>query len=187
MLCCLCKHNQYKLLKMGWWSKFKSSKSNNLMSDRFAKIDTVPLISLLYPRRSHDHAIHFRIFLVLSKRILTAFILFCALYIIFIKCSLRGHYANPFLFILSDALSDNELSDIECFDCKPEIHLQCQRYINTRRYQASCMSPPSSLYPVLITGLGGCGSHHIAQRLDRMGLQLPHEELGEDGSVVRLS
>ena len=156
------------------------------MSDRFAK-NTVPLISLLYPRRSHDHAIHFRILLVLSKKILKAFILFNALYFIFIKYSLRGHFANPYLLILSDALSDNELADIECFDCKPKIHLQCQRYINTRKYDASCMSPPSLLYPVLITGLGGCGSHHIAQRLDRMGLQLPHEELGEDGSVVRVT
>ena len=161
--------------------------STNLLSGRSAKTDTVSLISLLFPKRSHDHTLQYGFLLVLTKSLLVAFVLISAVNYILINYSLRGHFANPYLYILSDALSDNEHADIECLNCKPTVHLQCQRYVNTRKYQVGCMSPPSSLYPILITGLGGCGSHHIAQRLGRMGLQLPHEELGGDGSVVRVA
>jgi hypothetical protein len=60
----------------------------------------------------------------------------------------------------------------------------CRRFVNTRKYQVDCRPVISSLYPLLITGLGGSGTHESAAKLIRKGLNLPHEELGLDGSVV---
>jgi hypothetical protein len=61
---------------------------------------------------------------------------------------------------------------------------QCRRFINTRKYQVDCRPVVSSLYPLLVTGLGGSGTHESAAKLIKKGLDLPHEVLGVDGSVV---
>jgi hypothetical protein len=60
----------------------------------------------------------------------------------------------------------------------------CRRFVNTRKYQVDCRPVTSSLYPLLITGLGGSGTHESAAKLIKKGLNLPHEELGLHGSVV---
>lgn len=68
----------------------------------------------------------------------------------------------------------------------PNIALRalCQKYLNTRKYHPDCMPRPTTLYPILITGLGGSGTHFMANELQKIGLHLNHEELGRDGSVV---
>lgn len=64
---------------------------------------------------------------------------------------------------------------------------QCRGFINSRKYQVDCRPVVSSLYPLLVTGLGGSGTHESAAKLIEKGLDLPHEELGVDGSVVSVS
>ena len=67
----------------------------------------------------------------------------------------------------------------------PEAALNCSRFINTRKFKVDCMGTPTKLYKILITGLGGSGTHLVAEAAERVGLRLPHEKLGYDGSVVR--
>lgn len=67
----------------------------------------------------------------------------------------------------------------------PENALNCSRFLNTRKYEVDCMGIPTKLYKILITGLGGSGTHEVAEAAEKVGLQLPHEKLGYDGSVVR--
>ena len=61
----------------------------------------------------------------------------------------------------------------------------CQRFQNTRKYQSECMARPSVVYPLLLTGLGGSGTHAVTQQLRDHGMDVGHEELETHGSVVR--
>lgn len=116
---------------------------------------------------------------------LKAALLCCTLYYILHSYCLRSRFSTPYQYIPSiGASNDNDLAEYDCFRCERKISSECRRFTNSRKYQAGCMPVPSVLYPVLVTGLGGCGSHYIAHQLDYLGLQLPHEELGKDGSVV---
>lgn len=63
----------------------------------------------------------------------------------------------------------------------------CNKYINTRKYHEECFPAPAKLYPVLITGLGGSGTHFLARELNHLGFHLSHEDIGADGAVVRSS
>ncbi len=65
------------------------------------------------------------------------------------------------------------------------FHL-CGKYINTRKYHPHCFPPPLKLYPVLVTGLGGSGTHFITRELNALGFHLSHESIADQGSVVRL-
>jgi hypothetical protein len=62
----------------------------------------------------------------------------------------------------------------------------CYQYLGTRKYVPACMPRPAVLLPVLVTCLGGCGSHYISDLLtdSAVGLDMPHESLGSHGSVV---
>lgn len=64
------------------------------------------------------------------------------------------------------------------------FHL-CGKYINTRKYHPHCFPPPLKLYPVLVTGLGGSGTHFITRELNALGFHLSHESIADQGSVVR--
>ena len=68
-----------------------------------------------------------------------------------------------------------------------QFYPPCQRYLNTRKFSSTCMQliPSDNLIPVLITGLGGSGTHKIAEKLIENGLQVRHEGIGYHGSVVR--
>eukprot|EP01041_Mallomonas_annulata_P000143 gene143-238_t len=44
-----------------------------------------------------------------------------------------------------------------------------------RKYSPRCQPEPEELYPVLVTCMGGCGSHSIATNLQRYGMNLVHE------------
>lgn len=59
----------------------------------------------------------------------------------------------------------------------------CRRFHNTRKYHPACMSRPAVLYPLLVTGLGGSGTHDLASRLRAEGCRIMHEEIQTDGSV----
>jgi hypothetical protein len=59
----------------------------------------------------------------------------------------------------------------------------CQRFYNTRKYHPACMPRPAELYPLLVTGLGGSGTHDLAIRLRAQGCRVAHEEIQSDGAV----
>ena len=61
----------------------------------------------------------------------------------------------------------------------------CQQFQNTRKYQSECMARPSVVYPLLVTGLGGSGTHAVTQQLRDHGMDVGHEEIETHGSVVR--
>ena len=61
----------------------------------------------------------------------------------------------------------------------------CRRLMNSRKYQSDCMARPSVVYPLLVTGLGGSGTHAVSQQLRDRGVHVGHEEIEIDGSVVR--
>lgn len=57
----------------------------------------------------------------------------------------------------------------------------------TRKYDENCFgerSLPLKLFPLLITGLGGFGSHRLSCDLFKQNMVIPHERLGTHGSVV---
>ena len=60
----------------------------------------------------------------------------------------------------------------------------CHSLINSRKFGIGCFSVNSELYPILVTGLGGSGTHEVANMLNLAGLKVPHEGLGHHGSVV---
>jgi len=61
----------------------------------------------------------------------------------------------------------------------------CQRLVNTRKHAPGCFTATAALYPLLVTGLGGSGTHEVASRLRSSGVDVAHEELRPDGAVVR--
>ena len=65
------------------------------------------------------------------------------------------------------------------------LHQHCTPILLSRKYDARCLPPPppSMLYPLLITSLGGAGTHKIADELQIMAYHVEHEGLGLDASV----
>lgn len=63
------------------------------------------------------------------------------------------------------------------------LHQSCQRYLLSRRYAAACMPRSTVLLPVLVTGLGGSGTHAATNALRAAGVAVAHERLAKDGSV----
>ena len=64
---------------------------------------------------------------------------------------------------------------------------RCGKYIYTRKFDSFCMPRLKHVYPVLVTGLGGSGTHYITNKLRSVGFKFYHEDLGDDGAVVRLN
>ena len=60
----------------------------------------------------------------------------------------------------------------------------CSKYVFTRKFQPHCHPPSSEVRAVLVTGLGGSGTHFIANHLRSLGYRLHHEGLDDDGAVV---
>jgi hypothetical protein len=86
---------------------------------------------------------------------------------------------------LSNLITGPQRADI--FSPLPTLmlHQKCQVYLKSRKYVPECMPRPALLLPVLVTCLGGCGSHFISDSLVNVaGLDIPHESLGQQGSVV---
>ena len=61
----------------------------------------------------------------------------------------------------------------------------CRRFMNSRKYQSECMERPTVVYPLLVTALGGSGTHAVSKQLRDHGYRIGHEEIETDGSVVR--
>jgi len=65
------------------------------------------------------------------------------------------------------------------------LQSMCGKYLYTRKYDAFCMPRLQNIYPVLITGLGGSGTHFLTNKLRSAGFKFYHEDVAQDGSVVR--
>lgn len=63
------------------------------------------------------------------------------------------------------------------------LYPECSVIVNSRKYVQRCLPAPDELYPLLVTGLGGSGTHNIANSLRSMGVQVRHEMIDRDGSV----
>lgn len=64
------------------------------------------------------------------------------------------------------------------------LMLLCAPLLLTRKHSATCMPPPNLPLPVLLTTLGGGGTHHLAQILQQHGVDVLHEGVGSAGSVA---
>jgi len=71
-------------------------------------------------------------------------------------------------------------SSVEHDDLSP----LCSKYVFTRKFHPHCHPPSSEVRAILVTGLGGSGTHFIANHLRRLGYRLHHEGLDDDGAVV---
>lgn len=60
----------------------------------------------------------------------------------------------------------------------------CSKYVFTRKFHPHCHPPSTEVRAVLVTGLGGSGTHFIANHLRSLGYRLHHEGLDDDGAVV---
>ena len=59
---------------------------------------------------------------------------------------------------------------------------ECIRFINTRKYDETChgisIREDLKLYPLLVTGLGGSGTHYLTRRLrEELAVEIHHERL----------
>jgi hypothetical protein len=68
----------------------------------------------------------------------------------------------------------------------PTFSKTCNPLINTRKYSSLCfpLLERHNLYPLLVTGLGGSGTHFITKELQTLGFNVAHEDIDRDGSIV---
>jgi hypothetical protein len=96
---------------------------------------------------------------------------------------LNNHNYNHKLKLLAKYLS-NELNYEKLKLSKILLHPMCSILLNTRKFNDKCLPNPLKLYPVLISGLGGSGTHQISNSLRKNKIFIKHESIDRDGSVV---
>jgi hypothetical protein len=76
----------------------------------------------------------------------------------------------------------------ELFSFNGSLHETCSLLLNTRKHRSACFpefsTPILRTFPVLITGLGGAGTHFLTKELQNLGFDLAHEDISSQGSVV---
>lgn len=68
----------------------------------------------------------------------------------------------------------------------PSLETYCQHVLHSLRFDGQCAESREyckTLYPLLVTGLGGSGTSFLAAEFARMGLDIQHERKGQDGIV----
>lgn len=60
----------------------------------------------------------------------------------------------------------------------------CRSLLNTRKHLTVCYGPEATVFPLLVTGLGGSGTHAVARRLREMGVDVDHEHIATHGAVA---
>jgi hypothetical protein len=87
----------------------------------------------------------------------------------------------------SSSLNAKELGRISLSNLENRslLHLRCSSFLAHRKNNVDCF-PQDNLehYPLLVTGLGGAGTHYIARELCMVGFNFVHERIAADGSVV---
>ena len=67
------------------------------------------------------------------------------------------------------------------------LSLLCAPLLLTRKHHPDCLPPlppPHATLPLLVTSLGGAGTHGAAKSLQRLGATVQHEGLGSGGAVA---
>lgn len=67
-----------------------------------------------------------------------------------------------------------------------EGSVDCSRWANTMVYKEEChkdIVSEEEVLPLLVTGSGGCGTHTTTILLQKTGLDVKHEDFGQDGAV----
>lgn len=65
-----------------------------------------------------------------------------------------------------------------------DLTLHCAPFLLTRKALSACSPQPQLSLPVLLTTLGGGGTHFLARSLQKHGVQVLHEGVGPAGSVA---
>ena len=86
------------------------------------------------------------------------------------------------LIVLSRQCPGPHLHGNEVLSSPLNYSQECIRYINTRKYDATCHGISNredlKVYPLLITGLGGSGTHYLTRRLrEELTVEIHHERL----------
>lgn len=86
---------------------------------------------------------------------------------------------------LSTITNDFQLYSLDVQDkTKAKFSNECFKYINSRKYESNCMPYPDKLIGLLITGLGGSGTHYISNILRGLHIDVLHEAWqGKYGAV----
>jgi hypothetical protein len=99
----------------------------------------------------------------------------------------RGWYAflSTTLGIKQVELFPAETAVVTVSGSGVSLEARCGKLVNTRKNDPTCMpqvaTPPLS---TLVTSLGGSGTHVVSFELCKIGLDMPHENMGVDGAVV---
>lgn len=122
----------------------------------------------------------------LIKFLISRYILCCYNVRIFYSLELSSkHYVA--LYNLLKTSTASAISDHIDIKNRREDSLTnfCSKYIFTRKYVDACMPRPDrdGLLPLLITGLGGSGTHYVANTLRGLGIDVTHEQIAKFGSV----
>ena len=106
-----------------------------------------------------------------------------------ILANLEGDYEDNWKHKVS-TLAEDLSEDYNYRDCSYHkstsdkwLHPMCSVVINSMKFDSKCLPHPKELFPLLVTGLGGSGSHSIANELKNRGLKIGHESIDVDGSV----
>lgn len=87
--------------------------------------------------------------------------------------------------LVSETAAIAAYNKADIYNSTESLESRCGKLVDTRKYDEGCM-PPMRDAPlaVLITSLGGSGTHVISYEMCKIGLDTPHEKMGVDGSVV---
>lgn len=96
----------------------------------------------------------------------------CLMCLLCLLCALTAHLASPPEHTLTHKHTRSESA----------VSTRCLLTLNSRKYDPLC-HPHAEVYPLLVTGLGGCGTHYLARSLRALGVDVDHERLGSSGAV----
>ena len=91
---------------------------------------------------------------------------------------------NLHLQIENSFISATQNKYINISNANFNLETICPAILNSRKYLPKCLPRPKNLYPLLITALGGAGTHSVARQLQSLGLLIEHESISIHGSVV---
>jgi hypothetical protein len=105
-----------------------------------------------------------------------------------LRMKLVSLYLSTFYSEEGHAISANGQFKVKTLLSRDSDSLQaiCGKLVNTRKFSAACFPSIGKRFSLLVTGLGGSGTHFIANSLQQLGFSMHHEDLGQQGAVVSM-
>jgi hypothetical protein len=94
------------------------------------------------------------------------------------------HHPAPTIDEVAKRIVDFQRISLARYIVPGVITRRCGILLYTRKHDPFCHPARTLAYPLLISGLGGAGTHYAAQQLASDGWRVRHEELDVDGAVV---